>query len=422
MHRGQLVRIAFLLAAAGLAGCASAPIAQDDSPRWIASWGSAQAVPWNEFVLPEGEWTDTSLRQVVSLSLPATRLRVRVSNVHGTEPLRISAASVGRAVRPGVPDVEPGSMKRLTFDGSAGVTLPPTAEYYSDPVDLEVAAAGALAITLHFPGGPAGQTAHPGSRTTSFFAKGERVSEVAWADARRRVGWWHVADVEVEAPRNTPVLVAIGDSITDGHGATTDGNDRWTDALAQRMRREGFGPMGVINTGIGGNRLLRVSLGPNTVSRFDRDVLMRSGVTHAIVLIGINDLGGHHRNRAAEDTPESRARLLAEMKAGFRQLAERARTKGVCIIGGTLVPYIGSDYYKPTPGNDAVRLELNDWIRTSGTFDAVVDFDAAIRDPHDAQRMRKEYSHDWLHPSPAGFRAMAEAVPLAALSRRCAPR
>jgi lysophospholipase L1-like esterase len=218
-------------------------------------------------------------------------------------------------------------------------------------------------------------------------------------------------------------VVAIGDSITDGHGATTDGNDRWTDALVHRMRRESFGPMAVVNTGIGGNKLMRVSLGPNTVSRFDRDVLMRSGVTHAIVLIGINDLGGHHRNRAAEDTPESRERLLADMKQAFRQIAERGREHGVCMIGGTLVPYIGSDYYKPTPDNDAVRLKLNDWIRTSGTFDAVVDFDAAIRDPpRIPSAMRKEYSHDWLHPSPAGFRAMADAVPLSLLSRRCSAR
>jgi lysophospholipase L1-like esterase len=177
----------------------------------------------------------------------------------------------------------------------------------------------------------------------------------------------------------------------------------------------------VVNTGIGGNRLLRDGLGPNVASRFDRDVVTRSGVTHAIVLIGINDLGGHHRNRAAEDTPESRERLLEELKAGFRQIAARGQANGVCMIGGTLVPYIGSDYYKPTADNDTVRLKLNDWIRTSGTFDAIVDFDAAIRDPANPERMRKEYSHDWLHPGPAGFRAMADAVPLGALARRCAP-
>jgi lysophospholipase L1-like esterase len=180
--------------------------------------------------------------------------------------------------------------------------------------------------------------------------------------------------------------------------------------------------MGVVNTGIGGNRLMNLSLGPNVVSRFDRDVLMRRGVTHAIVLIGINDLGGLHRNRPAEDTPEARERLLAEMKLALRQIAERAQRSGVCVLGGTLVPYIGSDYYKPTADNDAVRLKLNDWIRASGTFDAIVDFDAAIRDPANPERMRKEYSHDWLHPSPAGFRAMADAVPLPALARRCAPR
>jgi lysophospholipase L1-like esterase len=422
MHRGQHGLAAALLAAACLAGCAATPASEDTSPRWVASWGSAQAVPWNEFVLADGEWNDTSLRQIVSPSLSAKRLRVRVSNVHGTAPLEISAASIGRAVRPGVPDVEAKSLQALKFDGRAGVTIPPNAEYYSDPVDLEHAAAGNLAITLHFPKAPAGQSAHPGSRTTSFFARGNRVSEAAWAGATRRVGWWQVADVEVQAPRDVGLLVAIGDSITDGHGATTDGNDRWTDALVHRMRREGFGPMAVVNMGIGGNRLLNVSLGHNTVSRFDRDVLMRAGVTHAIVQIGINDLGALHRNRPAGDTPEAREQLLEALKTGFRQIAERARASGVCILGATLVPYIGSDYYKPTPDNDAVRLKLNDWIRNSGTFDAIVDFDAAIRDPANPERMRKEYSHDWLHPGPAGFRAMADAVPLSVLARRCSAR
>lgn len=422
MDRGQQKTVAGVLAAAWLAGCGAVPATEDASQRWVASWGSAQAVPWNEFVLPDAEWNDTSLRQIVNLSLPAKRLRVRVSNVHGTAPLRIAAASVGRAVKPGIPDIEPGSMRRLTFDGRADVTIPPNAEYYSDPVDLEVAAAGNIAVTLHYPKAPVGLTAHPGSRTTSFFAKGDRVSEASWKDATRRVGWWQVADVEVQAPGTTAVVVAIGDSITDGHGATTDANNRWTDALLHRMHRERFGPMGVVNTGIGGNKLLSVSLGHNVVSRFDRDVIARSGVTHAIVLIGINDLGGQHRNRAAEDTPEAREKLLADMKLAFRQIAERARANGVCILGGTLVPYIGSDYYKPSAENDAVRVKLNEWMRAAGTFDAVVDFDAAIRDPEKPERMKKEYSHDWLHPSPAGFVAMADAVPLAALSRRCAPR
>jgi lysophospholipase L1-like esterase len=424
MHPGQPARqgalAAWLAAAALVGGCALNPGGSADSRQhWVASWGSAQAVPWNEYVLADGDLSDTSLRQIVNVSLDAKRLRVRVSNVQGTAPLEIAAASVALAVRPGTPDVQAGSVKRLTFDGQPGVTIPASAEYYSDPVDLEHAAASNLAITLHFPKAPARQTAHPGSRTTSFFVKGNRVAEPSWADSTRRVGWWQLADVEVLAPRSVGVLVAIGDSITDGHGATTDLNDRWPNALVQRLHREGFGPMAVVNTGIGGNRLLRDGLGPNVVSRFDRDVIMRPGVTHAIVLIGINDLGNHHRNRAAEDTPQARERLLEDLKTAFRQIAERAHTAGVCIIGGTLTPYIGSDYYKPTADNDTVRLRLNEWIRTSGTFDAIADFDAAIRDPADPGRMRKEYSYDWLHPGPAGFRAMADAVPLDALRKSC---
>jgi hypothetical protein len=175
----------------------------------------------------------------VSPSLSGGRLRVRVSNVHGGAPLEISAGSVARAVRPGTPDLEAGTLRSLAFDGRPGVTIPPGGEYYSDPVDLEHAAAGNLAISLHFRGAPAGQTAHPGSRTTSFLVKGDRVSEISWPDAKRRVGWWHVADIEVEA-RVSGVVVAIGDSITrrarrHPPTATTAGPTRWCIGCGARI-------------------------------------------------------------------------------------------------------------------------------------------------------------------------------------------
>jgi lysophospholipase L1-like esterase len=295
--------------------------------------------------------------------------------------------------------------------------IPSGAEYYTDSIEFAHVAKADLAISLHFGDSPARQTGHPGSHTTSFITRGNHVNDAAWTEASAFARWYHIADIEVEASPGTALVVAIGDSITDGVGSTLDGNDRWTEFLASRLERNRGPAMAVVNTGIGGNQLLRDGLGSSATSRFDRDVLSRSGVTHAIVLAGVNDLGSHHLN--GEDTSESRAKLLEDLAAGYRQLVERAHARGICVIGGTLLPYGGSDYYRPDPANEADRRRLNQWIRTSGVFDAIADFDAATRDTAQPARMKKEYdSGDGLHPSPAGFRAMADAVPLEAL-RSC---
>jgi lysophospholipase L1-like esterase len=373
-------------------------------------------VPDNPNLLPNEKYSDATLRQLVHVSLGGARLRVRLSNLYGTQPLAIDAVTIARALKTGSPDVDAASMHRLTFSGRESFWIPAAGEYYSDPVSFEHAAGADLAISIHYPEAPARQTGHPGSRTTSFLVHGNQAREATWRDAERVVRWYQVADVEVEAPREVAAVSTIGDSITDGHGATTDRNDRWPDALAERMRAEGLA-MGVVNTGIGGNRLLRDGLGPNVVSRFDRDVLARSGVTHAIVLIGVNDLGIQHRNKM--DTPEARAELVADLASGYRQVVARAHAHGICVIGGTITPYGGSDYYQPGPLNELDRQEVNRWIRTSGVFDAIADFDAAIRDPGHPERMRPaDDIGDHLHPSPLGFRDMAAAVPLDAL-RRC---
>jgi lysophospholipase L1-like esterase len=418
MRGGQQVRwAALILAVVWLAGCAGIPATEKPRVHWVTSWGTANMHPDESNLLPDSEWRDASLRQIVRVSLPGGRMRVRLSNVYGSAPLVIDAATIARAVRPGVSGVEASSLRKLTFDGRESVAIPANGEFYSDVVTLDHASQADFAISMHLRDTPARQTGHPGSRTTSFITSGNRVAETAWPDSRKFVRWYNIADIEVEAPLGVGAVVAIGDSITDGHGSTTDHNDRWTDALVMRLAREGGPAMAVVNAGIGGNRLLREGLGPNVISRFDRDVLSRSGVTHAIVLIGVNDLGIQHRN--GEDTPAARAKLVTDLETGYRQLVERAHAHGICVIGGTILPYVGSDYYKPNDLNDADRRELNDWIRTSTTFDAVADFDAATRDPAEPRRMRKEDDiGDGLHPSPAGFRAMAEAVPLAAL-RSC---
>ncbi len=399
------------------AGAQAAPKPAGAAPwRWVASWGTAQMVPEAQNELPAAQWRDGSLRQLVRTSLGGNVLRVRVSNAFGTAPLALEAASIARAVALGQPDVDPATIRPLTFGGRTSVMIPAGAEYYSDPVTLPHGPGSDLAISYYFKGEPARQTGHPGSRTTSFTLPGRHEADAQWPEAGKVVRWYALADIEVQAPRGTAAMVAVGDSITDGYGTTTDGNDRWTDFLVARMAREKLA-MGVVNAGIGGGRMLRDGLGPNLASRFERDVLGRSGVTHALVQIGVNDLGGQHR--AGEDTPEARAALLEALKVAHRQLVERAHAQGICVIGATVTPYVGSGYYQPAVHNEEDRQALNQWIRSAGVFDAVADFDAALRDPAQPERLAKALDvGDGLHPSIAGYRAMADAVPLDAL-RRC---
>jgi len=403
--------------AAWLMGVALAAGAAQPSPQWVASWGAAQQIPEPHNELAPQYWRDATLRQIVHTSLGGERLRVRVSNAFGTEPLTVEGAGVALARAPGDAAVDAASARPLTFDGRANVTIPAGGEYYSDPVALTHKAGADLAISLYFKDAPARQTGHPGSRATSFVGSGNQVAAATLDEPTKVEHWYALADVEVQAPRGTRAVVAVGDSITDGNGATTDGNNRWPDLLAGRLRTAKL-PMGVVNAGIGGGRMLRDGLGPNLVSRFERDVLGRAGVSHAIVMIGVNDLGGLHRNQP--DDPAARARMLEDLRLAHRQLVERAHAQGVCVIGGTITPYSGSDYYKPAPVNEADRRTLNDWIRSAGVFDGVADFDAALRDPARPELIRQEYDKgDGLHPSPAGMRALADAVPLAAL-RKCA--
>jgi len=400
-----------------LAGCAGVPGDTASQPpsgeHWVASWGSAQLVPEGENELPAAQWNDASLRQVVRVSLAGRRLRVRLSNVFGTAPLVVDAGSVARALQPGRADVDAASRRPLRFGGAAGVTIPAGAEYLSDPVDVPHAAGTDLAISLHFARAPARQTGHPGARATSFLVHGNEVEAASWPRAETFTRWYQIAGVEVKADAAAHAVVAIGDSITDGYGVAPDTHARWTDGLATRLRAAGMTDVGVVNAGIGGGRMLRDGLGPNLVARFDRDVLARPGVSHAIVMIGVNDFGVQHRNK--EDTPAERARLLDDLKQAYRQIVARAHAQGVCVLGATIGPYGGSGYYQPGAANEADRIAYNDWIRTAGVVDGVVDFDAALRDPARPDHLLKALDNDGLHPSPAGYDAMADAVPLAQL-------
>jgi lysophospholipase L1-like esterase len=401
----RLVRPLTVAIAASLLVAAAPP-----QPHWTGSWAGAQQVPEDRNALAPADLTDMTLRQAVHLSIGGAQWRVRFSNAFGTTSLRIDAAHVALA-RPGSAAIVPGGDRPLTFGGSPDIVIPAGADYWSDPVALDAPALASLAISFHLPTPPAQQTSHPGSRATTYLVPGDHVADADLPGARTIEHWFDLSGVETTGPA-TGAIVAIGDSITDGHGATTNGDDRWPDDLARRLQSTpATRGIAVLNQGIGGNRLLEDGLGPNALARFDRDVLSQAGVRWVIVLEGINDLGTLTRDRPA--SPDAHAALVRGIIGAYTQMIERAHAHGLKVVGGTVMPDGGSPYYHPDAANEADRQAVNRWIRSAGHFDAVVDFDAALRDPSEPTRLQARFdSGDHLHPSPVGYAAMAAAIPL----------
>jgi lysophospholipase L1-like esterase len=379
--------------------------------RWVGSWAAAQQLPEPQNSLAAEDLRDATLRQVVHLSIGGTELRVRLSNRFGTAPLRLASVHIARPSRAGTIDAS--SEKPLTFSGRPDVSIPAGAEYISDPIAFPAGALSDLAITIYFDVAPAGQTGHPGSRATSYLAHGNMVSAAELPGARKVEHWYFVAEVDVSAPPQAAAIVTCGDSITDGHGAITDGNDRWPDVLAKRLEGGGSATqmLSVLNEGIGGNRLLLDGLGPNALARFNEDVIASAGVRYLIVLEGVNDIGMLSRN--GEVPASQREEQVRRIIAAYEQMITRAHTHGIQVIGATILPFVGSEFYHPSPSTEADRQTINQWIRTPGHFDAVIDFDKVMRDPAHPERLLPALdSGDHLHPSPAGYVAMADAIPL----------
>ena len=411
MHLGQLKVL--ICAMAGLVAVGS--LGAQTKPHWVGSWAASQQVPETANLLDSELMRDATLRQVVHLSVGGTQLRVRVSNAFGTQPLHLTAVHVARSVSAASAEIDTTSDTAVMFDGAPDVMIPAGAEYVSDAVTFSVAPLSSLAISIHYDEPPVGETGHPGSRATSYVAHGDLVSEENLPDAKKVEHWYQISGVDVVGAAKTGVVVALGDSITDGHGATTNGNDRWTDVLAARMQSDrSTRGMGVLNEGIGGNRLLLDGLGPNALARFDRDVIAQTAVKCAIVLGGINDLGTLTRDHDA--SAEAHAALVKRMVGAYAQMIVRAHAHGIRVIGTTILPDGGSKYYHPGPESEADRQAVNAWIREPGHFDGVLDFDKLMRDPANPGNLLPAYdSGDGLHPSPVGYKAMGDAIPLSLL-------
>jgi lysophospholipase L1-like esterase len=388
--------------------------AQATAPQaWMETWAAAQQIPAPQNALPAAELADVTIRETFRLSVAGAMIRVRLSNAFGTEPLEFTAVHVARPAALGSAAIVPGSDTEVTFSGAGSATVPAGAEYWSDPVAFPVAALSSVTVSFHLATAPAQQTGHPGSRATTYFVHGDRVAAADLPGAQHVDHWYEVSGIEVPAPADGGAVIALGDSITDGHATTTNGNDRWTDDLAERLQGSpATRNIGVLNEGIGGNRLLNDGLGPNTLARFDRDVLAQAGGRWVIVLEGINDLGTLTRDG---DVPAAAHQALVRRVIGaYEQMVMRGHAAGLKVMGGTITPDMGSGYYHPGPESEADRQAINAWIRAPGHFDAVVDFDQVVRDPAHPERMLAQYdSGDHLHPSVAGYRAMADAIPLA---------
>lgn len=401
-----------LIVARPLFGQAVAP------ERWVGTWATAAvASPSQPPAQPQPGMPappvvkNQTLRQFVHVSVGGPRVRVVFSNAFGTRPLAIGGAHV--ALRDKGSSIAAGTGRPLTFSGSAAATVPPGAVLISDPVSLTVPAFADLAVDLFLPGdtsaSPSPLTVHSGSRQVNYAsAPGSHLGAADLPGATPLPAWLFLGRVDVTAPESVNAIVALGDSITDGYNSTPDTNNRWPDHLAQRLAAVGR-PTGILNLGIDGNRVLADGAGISALARFDRDVIAPPGVTHVFVLEGINDLG---LPGLFKDGPRPTA---AELIAGHRQLIARAHAKGLKIFASTLLPYEATTipgYY--TSEGEAIRQELNQWLRTSREYDGIVDFDAVMRDPTQPGRMLAKYdSGDHLHPSDAGYKAMAEAIELA---------
>ncbi|HVY89635.1 MAG TPA: SGNH/GDSL hydrolase family protein [Hyphomonadaceae bacterium] len=392
-------RLALILAAAfALAGCETMGAAPPGA-GWIGAWGASPSPPPANAKSFEYQ----TVRQVVRLSAAGAKVRIRFTNEYGDQPLVIGGASVAKAASPtGGPS---GSVIPLTFNGAKEVTIPPKSPMFSDPVDLNVAALDSISISVFLPKATGPCTCHPqGTATAWVSAPGDFTAAGSFEPTSTFLNRAYISEVEVMPASPRLVVVTFGDSITDGTRSTNDANARWPDVLAQRLNAAN-GPA-VVNAAISGNRVLSYGnaiFGEAALSRLDRDVFSVPGVRWMTVLEGINDLG--MGRGPGQPTPE----MLIN---GYKQIIARAHAHGIKVYGVTLMPYNGAAYYDE-PG-EATREKVNDWIRTGGGFDGVIDFDKLMQDPANPKKLKADLqSGDWLHPNDAGYKVMGEAVDLA---------
>jgi lysophospholipase L1-like esterase len=403
--------------------CASASWAQ--SQHWVTTWATAQtlvrtpppatattaaqplAAPPKQASGGGRGFNNQTIRMAVRISIGGNRLRVRISNSFGSAPLTLGAAHI--ALRAKDSEIVAGTDHALSFAGKPACVIGPGVVQYSDPLDMAAQPLSDLSVSLYFPGTTGPPTIHGNALHNTYVQEGDATGAVWMAEARQTTQYYWLAGIDVMAPADAATVVTLGDSITDGSWSTVESNHTWPVLLAARLAsNKATANIGVANAGISGNRVLHDGSGSSALARFDRDVLSQPGVKWVMLLEGINDIGVGTTTPAEPVTAD-------ELIAGYQQIIAMAHAHRLKIIGCTLTPYEGANYYNEN--GEAIRAALNQWIRTSGAYDAVVDFDAATRDAAKPKNFRDGlHPGDHLHPNNAGYEAMANSVDLAIFS------
>ena len=366
---------------------------------WIGTWVSAQQLTEPRNLPPAPGLSNNTLRQVVRVTLGGSKLRVQLSNTYGSSPVTINAAHL--AVSRGASAIDPATDRALTFQGASSITIQVGQAVYSYTLDFDVTPLSNLAVSIHFGQTSTDVTGHPGSRTTSYIQSGNAVTATDMASAVKTDHWYILSGIDLWLDDSYACVVTLGDSITDGRGSTTNGNNRWPDNLAQRLQADpNTAKIGVLNQGVGGNAVVSGGLGPTALERFNHDVLGQNGVRWVIILEGVNDIGGSRSPKVA-----------ADLITAYEQFIDKAHAHDILVYGVPILPFGGSMY--DSEDHEAARQMVNKWIRTSGKFDAVIDLDAVVRDPANPTGLLPAYdTSDHLHLNVAGYQKMAEAIDL----------
>lgn len=369
---------------------------------WVGSWATAPMLVEPHNLPPEPGLSNNTLRQIVRVSLGGNKVRLRLSNAYSKDSLVINAVTI--AVPTDSCLVLPGTLTKLTFNTNKGVKLAPGADIYSDPADFNLKPNSLLAITIFYGKTTKSVSGHPGSRTTSYLVRGDQTGNAVFENPVKTDHWYSIMNIEVNAKKSSSAIAVMGNSITDGRGSGTNKQNRWTDILSTRLLSDPQTKhIGVLNFGIGGNCVLRGGLGPTALERFDYNILSQKGVKWLIILEGINDIGGI---RKAEDAPI----IAKQLTEAYGIMIDKAHAKGIKVYGATILPFAKSFY--DTPFRQEARTYVNDWIRNSGKFDSVIDFDKTMVSEVPGVILTDMHDNDYLHPNEAGYKRMGESIDL----------
>ena len=386
-----------------LSACTGSKTISTGNKGWVGTWSTAPQLVEPHNMPPEPGLTENTLRQTVRVSIGGGVVRLRFSNAFSKSPVELKSVAIAQSLEGGSVDVS--TQKALKFNNNPGIIMAPGGEAFSDPVKFNLKPGSRLAVTIHFGKTSPDVTGHPGSRTTSFILSGNNISSSGFAGAVKTDHWYVIQGIDVQGNKNSKTIAVLGNSITDGRGSGTNKQNRWTDILSARLlENPDTKNTGVLNLGIGGNCVVRGGLGPTALERFDRDILSQSNVRWLIILEGINDIGSAKTQVEAD-------KIAAELIAAYDEMINKAHAKGILVYGATMLPFAGSFY--DTPYRQTARDAVNEWIRNSRRFDAVIDFDKIMRNPDDVKTILTDmHDGDFLHPNQAGYRRMGENVNL----------